>query len=134
VVGVAAGAGAVAVVGSDRLKGSTRMAVSKEAREVIQGILEKLLVGYAPQKVVLFGSHAYGNPQPDSDIDLLIIKDTSERFLDRWITVRRILSDPERMVPLETFVLTPDEVARRLNVGDQFLAEILEKGKVLYAA
>jgi predicted nucleotidyltransferase len=110
------------------------MVASKEAQRIIQDILEKLLAGYAPQKVILFGSYAYGNPRPDSDIDLLIIKDTSERFIDRWVTVRRILSDPQRKAPLETLVLTPREVSGRLAVGDQFLAEILEKGEVLYAA
>ena len=107
---------------------------SKEAGKVIQGIMEKLLPAYAPQKVILFGSYAYGNPRPGSDIDLLIIKDTSERFIDRWVTVRRILSDPERRLPLETLVLTPQEVSRRLAIGDQFIAEILEKGEVLYAS
>lgn len=105
-----------------------------EIREVIQDILRRLLAGYAPQKVILFGSWAYGSPRPDSDIDLLIIKETSERFIDRWVTVRRILSDPRRTLPLETLVLTPDEVSKRLAVGDQFLAEIMRKGKVLYAA
>ena len=110
------------------------MRASREAQEIIQDILEKLRTSYAPQKVILFGSYAYGTPQPDSDIDLLIIKETSERFIDRWVTVRRILSDPERTVPLETLVLTPQEVERRLAIGDQFLAEILDKGEVLYAA
>ncbi len=110
------------------------MAISKEMQEIIQHMLEKLLTEYAPQKVILFGSYAYGNPWPDSDIDLLIIKDTSERFIDRWVTVRRILSDPHRTVPLETLVLTPQEVCGRLAIGDQFLAEIMEKGEVLYAA
>jgi len=105
-----------------------------EAREVIEDILERLLAGYTPQKVILFGSYAYGNPRPGSDIDLLIIKETSERFIDRWVTVRRLLSDPRRTVPLETIVLTPQEVSKRLAIGDQFLAEILEKGEVLYAA
>ena len=105
-----------------------------ETRGVIEDILERLLAGYTPQKVILFGSYAYGNPRPDSDIDLLIIKETTERFIDRWVTVRRLLSDPGRRVPLETIVLTPQEVSRRLVVGDQFLAEILEKGEVLYAA
>ena len=106
----------------------------QQARDVIQQIVEKLVAGYAPQKVILFGSHAYGDPTSDSDIDLLIIKETPERFIDRWVAVRRILSDPKRMVPLETLVLTPQEVSRRLAIGDQFLAEIMEKGEVLYAA
>ncbi|MGQ9627878.1 MAG: nucleotidyltransferase domain-containing protein [Anaerolineae bacterium] len=110
------------------------MATPKEVRELIQNIVEKLLINYAPQKVILFGSYASGNPRPDSDIDLLIIKETSERLIDLWVTVRRILSDPQRTVPLETLVLTPQEVAGRLAIGDQFLAEIMEKGEVLYAA
>jgi len=110
------------------------MRASREAQELIQDILEKLLTSYPPQKVILFGSYAYGTPRQDSDIDLLIIKETSERFIDRWVTVRRILSNPKRTVPLETLVLTPQEVERRLAIGDQFLAEILEKGEVLYAA
>jgi predicted nucleotidyltransferase len=69
-----------------------------------------------------------------SDIDLLVTKETSERFIDRWVTVRRILSDPERKLPLEVLVLTPQEVSNRLDIGDQFINEILEKGRVLYAA
>ncbi|MFQ5615694.1 MAG: nucleotidyltransferase domain-containing protein [Anaerolineales bacterium] len=85
-------------------------------------------------KLILFGSYAYGKPKADSDIDLLIVKETSERFIDRWVAVRRLLSDSKRMIPLETLVLTPQEVSTRLAIGDQFLAEIVEKGKVLYAA
>lgn len=104
-----------------------------EARKVIQEIVRKLVAGYAPQKVILFGSYARGTPRPDSDIDLLIVKETSERFIDRWVTVRRLLSDPQRLIPLETIVLTPQELAHRLEVGDQFIAEILEEGEVLYA-
>lgn len=101
---------------------------------VIDGIVKKLANEYAPQRVILFGSYAYGNPTPDSDIDLLIIKDTSERFLERWVTVRRILSDPHRKFALETLVLTPKELAQRLAVGDHFILEVLEKGRALYEA
>jgi predicted nucleotidyltransferase len=107
---------------------------ASEVREIIQDILRRLLAGYAPQKVILFGSYAYGNPQPDSDIDLLIIKETGERFIDRWVTVRRLLSDPQRTVALEILVLTPEELSTRLDVGDQFLKEITQRGQVLYAA
>lgn len=107
--------------------------MASEARKVIQDIVRKLVAEYAPQKVILFGSYARGTPRPDSDIDLLIVKETSERFIDRWVTVRRLLSDPQRLIPLETIILTPQELAHRLEVGDQFIAEILEKGEVLYA-
>jgi len=110
------------------------MANSQEARKEIANILGRLIAEYVPQQVILFGSYAYGNPRPDSDIDLLIIKDTPERFIDRWVTVRRILSDAQRSRPLDTLILTPQEVAHRLAVGDQFVAEILERGEVLYAA
>jgi predicted nucleotidyltransferase len=109
------------------------MGLNNYYKTLLAQIVEKLVSGYAPQKVILFGSYAYGDPTPDSDIDLLIIKETAERFIDRWVAVRRILSDPKRMVPLETLVLTPQEVSRRLTIGDQFLAEIMERGEVLYA-
>jgi predicted nucleotidyltransferase len=104
----------------------------RKIQKIINDIVEKLVAEYDPQKVVLFGSYAYGTPQPDSDIDLLIIKDTDERFIDRWTTVRHILSDPVRTTPLETLVMTPKEVSQRLSIGDQFLREIIEKGEVLY--
>ncbi len=110
------------------------MVGTQEARQVIGDILRKLVAEYAPQQVILFGSYAYGNPRSDSDIDLLIIKDTSDRFIDRLVTVRRILSDAKRSLPLDTLILTPQEVAQRLAIGDQFVAEVLERGEVLYAA
>ncbi len=110
------------------------MAEAKAVKDTIQKILDKLVTGYAPQKVILYGSYAYGKPDRDSDIDLLIIKETTARFFDRMFTVRRILTDPGRSVPVEPIVLTPQEVSRRLAIGDQFIAEIMEKGKVLYAA
>ena len=110
------------------------MVDTQEARKVIGDILRKLVAEYAPQRVILFGSYAYGNPRSDSDVDLLIIKETSDRFIDRWVTVRRILSDAKRSLPLDTLILTPQEVAHRLAIGDQFVAEVLERGEVLYAA
>jgi predicted nucleotidyltransferase len=110
------------------------MAGTQDIKMIIQGMVWKLIAEYAPQKVVLFGSHAYGTPGPDSDIDLLIIKETPERFLDRWVTVQRILTGTHRALPVETLVLTPREIEHRLAIGDQFIAEILEKGEVLYAA
>lgn len=101
---------------------------------VIDAIVKKLVAEYHPEKIILFGSYAYGTPGPDSDIDLLIIKDTPDRFLDRWTQVQRILTGTHPRIPLESLVLTPQELEGRLQVRDQFVAEIVERGVVLYAA
>ncbi len=109
------------------------MAETQAVKDTIQRILDKLVTGYAPQKVILYGSYAYGKPDRDSDIDLLIIKDTSERFIDRWVTVQQILTGTHPSIPVETLVLTPQEMERRLAIGDQFVEEIITRGEVLYA-
>ncbi|MBS0656493.1 MAG: nucleotidyltransferase domain-containing protein [Verrucomicrobia bacterium] len=105
-----------------------------KVNKVINCMLERLIEQYNPIKIVLFGSHALGNSDADSDIDLLIVKDTQDRFIDRWCTVGSILAGTHTSIPVDTLVLTPQEVEKRLSMGDQFIAEILEKGKVLYAA
>ncbi len=109
------------------------MAETKAVKDTIQSILDKLVTGYAPQKVILYGSYAYGKPDRDSDIDLLIIKETTERFIDRWVTVQQILTGTHPSIPVETLVLTPQEMERRLAIGDQFVEEIITRGEVLYA-
>ncbi len=98
----------------------------------IRVIVSKLIKEYSPEKVILFGSLVDGKFGADSDIDLLIIKKTEERFIDRWASVKKILRGTHRSIPLDAFVLTPKEIEMRLSVGDQFIEEAL-KGKVLYA-
>lgn len=110
------------------------MTHNKETRKIILEIAKKIKENYRPTKVILFGSYAYGTPKRDSDIDLLIIKNTQDRPIDRRVTVRRLVSDPARLVPFEPIVLTPSEIQKRLDIGDQFLQEILENGEVLYEA
>jgi len=110
------------------------MAEAKAVKDTIQKILDKLVTGYAPQKVILYGSYAYGKPDRDSDIDLLIIKETTERFIDRWVTVQQILTGTHPSILVETLVLTPQEMERRLAIGDQFVEENITRGEVLYAA
>jgi uncharacterized protein len=102
--------------------------------ELVQRVVQKLVSGYAPRKVILFGSYAFGAPDGDSDIDLLIIKDTPEGFFDRLATVRKVVAGTHRGVPLDPLVYTPDEVEARLQAGDQFIEEVLERGRVVYAA
>jgi len=103
-------------------------------KDVLDEILKRLIAEYSPRQVILFGSHARGESDHDSDIDLLVIKDTSDRFLDRWVMVQRILTGAHRSIPVETLVLTPGEIEDRLAIGDHFIREIMEKGEVLYEA
>lgn len=108
--------------------------VQEDIRRIIEVLCERLIADYSPSKVILFGSHASGQGTEDSDIDLLIIKETTERFLDRWSSVRKVLAGYHRSIPLDTLVLTPDEIESRLAMGDQFIAEIINNGEILYAA
>lgn len=106
----------------------------KVGKDTVQLIVERLIAEYSPERVFLFGSHAYGAPDGDSDIDLLVIKDTQESFFDRLTSARRVVTGTHKGIPLDLLVLTPDELAARLEAGDQFMAEITEKGQLLYAA
>jgi predicted nucleotidyltransferase len=109
------------------------MARSRKAQHTIQQILARIVEQYRPDKVILFGSYAYGTPHPGSDVDLLIVKETDERPIDRRVTVRRIAYAPRRGLPFSPLVITPQELAQRLAMGDPFYHEIITRGKVLYA-
>lgn len=103
-------------------------------RKLIDEIVGKIVSEYRPEKIILFGSYAYGAPDRDSDIDLLIIKETKERPIDRRVAVSKIVSDPKLLTPIESLVLTPEEIKTRQEIGDQFIKEILSRGELLYAA
>jgi uncharacterized protein len=113
---------------------SKKFMLSAELNKTINKIVSRLQVQYTPEKVILFGSSVQGSLKKDSDIDLLIIKDTNQRFIDRWITVRKIISDPYRKFAVDTLILTPNEISERISRGDQFVADIIRNGEVLYAA
>jgi len=103
-----------------------------KARHMIEEILEKIITEYAPQKIILFGSYAYGYPDEESDVDLLIIKDTEKRPIERWIELKRLLRDRNRITSVSPLVYTPKELEERLAIRDFFIQEILEKGEVLH--
>jgi predicted nucleotidyltransferase len=101
--------------------------------EVLERIITVLRKHYEPEKIILFGSYAYGKPSETSDIDLLIIKETDKPFFQRLAELRKIVSEARRGYAFEPVVLTPEELKERLKRGDQFFQEIVEKGTVLYA-
>ena len=108
-------------------------AIATDIESLLKWIVRKLREQYHPERIVLFGSWAWGGGDAESDVDLLIVKRTAERFIDRCCRVRRILSDPGRTAPLDILVLTPEELEQMLAAGDQFIAGVLDGGKVLHA-
>ena len=87
---------------------------------------------FRPNKIVLFGSYAYGRPTKDSDVDLLVIMSRTRARGERMSV--RIRHAVPRNFALDLLVRTPAEVNKRLRWGDGFLLEVMEKGKVLYEA
>ena len=104
----------------------------KSIDEILIEITDRVRMGYDPERIMLYGSHAYGCPHAGSDIDIFIIKDDADRPIERRLKVRRLLRDIIREVPVSPIVYTPTEVKERLAGEDPFLIEILEKGEVLY--
>ena len=105
---------------------------SQSNEEIIQKIVDKLVEEYAPRQIILFGSYAYGMPGPDSDIDLLIVKETEEPFIERVVQVCKTTRGMHKGIPFDPIVLTPDELDGRLRKGDHFFQDIVEKGLVMY--
>ena len=103
-----------------------------EARAIIDNIVSRLRRDYEPEQIILFGSYAYGNPTDESDLDLLIVKETTEPILTRWSNVRKLVSDLRKGFGFSPIVITPSELEKRLGKGDQFFEEILSRGKKLY--
>mgnify|MGYP001558537596 FL=1 len=97
-------------------------------------ITSKIVSGYNPEKVILFGSTARGTRNSESDIDLLIIKDTNKKRPFRVKEVFETLRGMTRKYPLDTIVYTPTEVKNRLKIGDYFVTEVMTQGKVMYAS
>lgn len=96
----------------------------------LQQIRDRIVKALEPERIVLFGSYAYGEPTRDSDVDLLIIMESDERPARRAARVSRLFR--HRVLPMDILVRTPQEVQRRLQIGDPFMQEILERGKLLY--
>ena len=107
---------------------------NKPNQNTVKKIVDSLVAEFSPQKVILFGSGVASFGDDQSDIDLLIIKETKESFFIRLADARRAVAGTHKGIPLDLLVLTPQELADRLNRGDQFIKDITEKGRVLYAA
>jgi predicted nucleotidyltransferase len=95
----------------------------------IRKLCKRIAEAYHPKKIVLFGSHAYGTPTPESDVDLLIVMDYKGRPIEQMLKIQREL---DIVTPVDLLVRTPKEVDDRLQDGDMFIVDIMRRGKVMY--
>ena len=83
----------------------------------------RLVSKLCPERIILFGSYAYGRPTPDSDVDLLVILETDASTTERYLAVSRLLYP--RPFPVDILVRTPREIEQALKAGDFFIREIV---------
>ncbi len=102
------------------------MVEEKEIKELVREIVEE----YKPEKIYLFGSYVWGEPDENSDLDIFIIKDTEKSRIERQLEVRRLIKG---RFPVDILVYTPKEVEKRLEMRDFFIEDIIKKGRSVYA-
>lgn len=98
----------------------------KTIRRIAQHIAQR----FNPEQIILFGSHAYGEPTVDSDVDLLVVMDTPKDEMEAMVEIAKSL--PILTFGVDVIVRSRRTLERRKRLGDWFLREVTEKGKVLY--
>jgi len=111
---------------TEKVLGLDKVAIN----EILREVRDRIVQSFSPMRIVLFGSYASGIPDQDSDLDLLVVMESNESPIKRAVRVSKIFRD--RKLPMDIIVRTPREIKSRLDIGDFFIKEILEKGKILY--
>lgn len=97
----------------------------------IQQVCTHIAERYHPDTIILFGSHAWGQPTPESDLDLLVVMNFSGSPVRQAIAISRVLG---LVTPMDLLLRTPEQLRYRLAIGDNFMQEIVSRGKVMYEA
>ncbi len=113
-------------VRSKRRKGNNARLPRRAINDVVKRIADK----FDPERIILFGSYAYGKPHPYSDVDLLVVMETKERPLAKQLEISRALSP--HPFGMDILVRAPKQLKERIAMGDYFLRAIVAKGKVVY--
>ena len=96
----------------------------------LQHVINIIAKNYHPEKIILFGSYARGENNPDSDIDLLIIKESKLPRYKRTLEIRKYLRGLK--IPLDIIVYTKAEIEKWRNVKSTFVNNVIQEGKVVY--
>lgn len=102
---------------------------SQEAKNNIKETVNKIVSDFDPEKVILFGSYAWGKPNVDSDVDLCVVKETEDT---RQLAQQIDKSLSPRFFPLDLLVFEPEVIEERLEGKDSFVTDIINRGTLLY--
>jgi uncharacterized protein len=97
--------------------------------EDIQKVVDQIIEKFQPDRVILFGSYAYGEPTEDSDVDLMVIMPFEDKGYQQSLKIRRAIEHP---FPMDLLARTPDTVEWRYKGRDPIIREVIDRGKVLY--
>ncbi len=100
-----------------------------EMREKIQQIVDQISDNFHPEKIVLFGSYAFGEPSMDSDVDLLVVMDYHGTARKQAV---KILQNTDYHISLDLIVRSKEQISDRIKGGDYFFRDLMENGKTLY--
>ena len=95
----------------------------------ISAFAKKVAELYNPQKIILFGSYAYGQPRPDSDVDILVIMAFKGKGFRTSLEILK-KTDPDFSIDL--LARLPEDTERRYREGDPLIRMALDQGKILY--
>ncbi|MBN2390514.1 MAG: nucleotidyltransferase domain-containing protein [Anaerolineae bacterium] len=112
--------------------GNTYSALVDTSRDIphnVTAVAQQIVARFQPERIILFGSHAYGEPHPGSDVDLLVVMETPFKEAEQ---AARICQRIDYHFGLDLIVRTPATLNRRLALGDLFSREIVDQGIVLY--
>lgn len=98
-------------------------------QEAIDDLVLQIAEQFHPERIILFGSYAYGTPRPDSDVDLLVVMDTPLGEIEQEIAIWKVIN---KNFALDLLVYKPDVLMERLELGDFFLREIMQRGRLMY--
>ncbi|MFW6156571.1 MAG: nucleotidyltransferase domain-containing protein [Armatimonadota bacterium] len=98
--------------------------------EKVQEIIQKIVEGYDPEKIIVFGSYARGDWTDSSDLDVLVVKETEERPFERIGSVSGACWP--RKLAMDIVVKTPEEIEKELSERELFTREIMREGVVVH--
>jgi predicted nucleotidyltransferase len=110
---------------------SATQELTKTTPEQIQRLCDEIARSFHPDRIILFGSYAYGTPSQESDVDLLVVMPFQGSSREQAVKIR---SSIDTRVAYDLIVRTPQQISERLAMGDFFFEEITKQGKVIYEA